>query len=55
MFNHLYALAPELIAQADKPHSVRKEAETEREKLVRQAQEHTLKQEKQLDDLAKCA
>lgn len=55
MFNHIFALAPQLIDEHQKPESVTKHTETEREKLVRQAQAHTLPQQVEQEKLAKYA
>lgn len=55
MFNHIYALAPELIEETQKPESLKKHTETLREKLVCQAQEHTLPQQAKQDEFSKYA
>ncbi len=55
MFNHIFALAPELIENFKKPTSLAKHIETEREKIVRQAQEHHLPEQTQRNNFAKYA
>jgi len=54
MFNHIYSLAPKLLTEPTTLNLLTKKNETEREKLVRQAQEGDQTHQIQ-DDLAKCA
>ena len=52
MFNHAYTLIPELLKTNQKPESLRKKDENEREKQVRLAQEQSSSTN---NKLAKCA